>query len=50
VFSYLVMLRRQGTEARPLRWELSKEEWRRLKEPAVLYLYFPPEKIMLMER
>ena len=50
VFSYLVMLRRQGTEARPLRWELSKDEWRRLKEPAVLYLYFPPEKIMLMER
>lgn len=50
VFSYLVMLRRQGTKARPLRWELSKDEWLSLNEPKVLYLHFPPEKIMLMER
>ena len=47
-FSYLIMIRRQGTQARMIRWELGKEEWRRIAADT-LYLYFPPDKIMLME-
>lgn len=47
-FSYLIMVRRAGTNARCIRWELPKEEWRRIEAP-VLSLYFPPEKLMLMD-
>ncbi|BAL82483.1 putative molybdenum ABC transporter ATP-binding protein [Selenomonas ruminantium subsp. lactilytica TAM6421] len=50
VFSYLIMLRRQGTSGRPLRLELSKESWKKLQNPASLYLRLPPAEIMLMER
>lgn len=50
-FSYLVMVRRKGTDAKTIRWELSKEDWLRVKTSGKeLYLYFPPEKIMQMER
>lgn len=50
-FSYLVMVRRKGTDAKAIRWELSKEDWQSFKASGEeLYLYFPPEKIMLMER
>ncbi|MBR3457316.1 MAG: ATP-binding cassette domain-containing protein [Selenomonadaceae bacterium] len=48
-FSYIVMVRPQGSQARPLRWELDKERWREIWEKE-LFLYFPPEHIMLMER
>ena len=47
-FSYLVMIRRAGHEAASIRWELPKEEWRAIEAPR-LSVYFPPEKIMLME-
>ncbi|MGN0949693.1 MAG: sulfate/molybdate ABC transporter ATP-binding protein [Mitsuokella sp.] len=47
-FSYLVMVRRAGTNARRIRWELPKEEWQRIAA-AKLSLYFPPEKIILMD-
>ena len=47
-FSYIVMVRPLGSEAAPLRWELAKEEWQRL-EGRELYLYFPPEQVMVME-
>ena len=47
-FSYLVMIRRAGHQASCIRWELPKAEWRAIKAP-VLSVYFPPEKIMLME-
>ena len=50
VFSYLIMLRRKGSEARPVRWELSKEEWLGLGNPTEVNLHFPPNKIMLLER
>lgn len=50
VFSFLVMLRRKGTTAVPLRLELAKADWRQLGEPAELCLHLPPEKIMLLER
>lgn len=50
VFSYLVMVRRRGTKAQPLRLELSKPEWQKLHEPAEIFLYFPADKIMLMTR
>lgn len=49
VFSYLIMLRRQGTEARPLRLELAKDEWQKIKNPTTLYLRLPAAKVMLME-
>lgn len=50
-FSYLVMVRRKGTEAQAIRWEPAKEEWQRFKASGKeLYLHFPPEKIMQMER
>ena len=47
-FSYLIMVRRQGTQAKPIRWELDKSAWHSIAA-AQLYLYFPPDKIMLME-
>ena len=47
-FSYLIMIRRQGTRAKPIRWELDKSAWHSIAA-AQLYLYFPPDKIMLME-
>ena len=47
-FSYLVMIRRAGRKAASIRWELPKEEWRAIEAPR-LSVYFPPEKIMLME-
>lgn len=47
-FSYLIMIRRQGTRAKPIRWELDKSAWHSIVA-AQLYLYFPPDKIMLME-
>ena len=50
VFSYLVMLRRKGSDARPVRLELDKAKWLELGSPAEVCLYFPPDKIMLMER
>lgn len=47
VFSYLVMVRKKGTDGRMLRWELSKEQWHRIASKEV-YLYIKPEIIMLM--
>lgn len=50
-FSYLVMVRRKGTDAKAIRWELSKEDWLKFQaSEKELYLHFPPEKIMQMER
>ena len=50
-FSYLVMVRRKGSGAKAICWELSKEEWRKFAASGKeLYLHFPPEKIMQMER
>ncbi len=50
VFSYLIMLRRKDSEARPVRLEISKSEWLQLGDPTEVNLYFPPNKIMLLER
>ncbi len=47
-FSYLIMVRRAGTEASHIRWELPKDEWHCI-EAQELLLYFPPEKLMLMD-
>lgn len=50
-FSYLVMVRRKGTEAQAIRWEPDKEEWQRFAASGkALYLHFPPEKIMQIQR
>ena len=50
VFSYLIMLRRKDSEARPVRLEIPKAEWLQLGNPTEVNLYFPPNKIMLLER
>jgi len=50
VFSFLIMLRRKGTTAQPLRLELNKEVWMKLENPADVFLYLPPDKIMLLEK
>lgn len=47
-FSYIIMVRPKGTSAVPLRWELEKLQWQKLAGRE-LFLYFPPEKIMIME-
>ncbi|SFT49975.1 molybdate transport system ATP-binding protein [Selenomonas sp. GACV-9] len=51
VFSYLVMIRRQGTSAKPIRWELPKAVWEEYSSRKTeLYVYIPPEKIILMQQ
>ena len=55
VFSSLVMVRRaDAPDARSLRWELPKEDWHHiastLPPDQTLWLYFPPDKLMLMEQ
>lgn len=46
-FSYIIMVRPQGKAVKPLRWELPKQEWQELPKD-VLYLYLPPEQLMMM--
>lgn len=47
VFSYLIMVRKKGSNGRLIRWELSKEEWRNIQSKEV-YLYISPKDVMLM--
>lgn len=47
-FSYIIMVRPQGSTVSPLRWELEKEHWQELAEQE-LYLCLPPNQIMLLE-
>ena len=46
-FSYVVMIRRAGTEARPIRWEMDKKAWRSIAADE-MYVHFPPSKLMLL--
>lgn len=46
-FSYLIMIRHG--EGKLIRYELEKADWERLAA-GTLYLYFPPEKLMLMDK
>ena len=48
-FSYLVMVRRQGSTGKLIRWEVDKGFWQSIKGKE-LYLYFPPEQLILLER
>ena len=48
-FSFLIMVRRKNTNAKLIRWEVDKKIWHSVKAPEI-YLYFPPEKIILMEK
>ena len=48
-FSYLIMVRLKGTEAKPIRWEVDKKIWRSIQASEV-YLHFPSEKLILCER
>lgn len=48
-FSFLIMVRPQGTDARPLRWEVDKEQWQAMKGQ-VFWLHMPEDKLILMER
>ena len=47
-FSFIVMVRPPGKAAAPIRWELEKKAWHDLSDRE-LFLYFPPEAIMLLE-
>ena len=47
-FSFIVMVRPPGKAATPIRWELEKKAWHDLSDRE-LFLYFPPEAIMLLE-
>lgn len=52
-FSYLVMVRRAGTRGKPIRWEVDKDFWQSVQgavQGQELYLYFPPEQLILLER
>ncbi|ERL04672.1 sulfate/molybdate ABC transporter ATP-binding protein [Mitsuokella sp. oral taxon 131] len=48
-FSYLIMVRRAGTDGALIRWELPKETWHAIAADAIC-LYFPPGEIMQLER
>ncbi|TCS78714.1 sulfate/molybdate ABC transporter ATP-binding protein [Pectinatus cerevisiiphilus] len=48
-FSYIIMVRPYGTEGRPLRWELDKAEWLRLREKP-LFLTIPENKLILLKK
>lgn len=45
-FSYVLLIRKQGFEGTPLRWELSKEAYRALPESGLVRL--PPGALMLL--
>jgi molybdate transport system ATP-binding protein len=47
-FSFIIMIRPAGQDAAPIRWELEKKDWQRLSGRE-LFVYFPPEAIMLLE-
>ncbi|SFH72730.1 molybdate transport system ATP-binding protein [Selenomonas ruminantium] len=50
VFSYLVMVRKLGSTGRPIRWELSKADWKSSQQQqGQLYFHIPPEAIMLLQ-
>ncbi|TYZ22610.1 sulfate/molybdate ABC transporter ATP-binding protein [Selenomonas ruminis] len=49
-FSMLVMVRKAGSDGKAIRCELPKKEWQQLKDATELYLYFPPEKIMVLQQ
>jgi len=48
-FSYLVMVRRAESRGKPIRWEVDKDFWQSVAGRE-LYLYFPPEQLILLER
>ena len=48
-FSYLVMVRRKGTQAKPIRWELDKKEWQSICNGEI-HLHFPAAHLILLER
>ena len=49
VFSYLVMVRLWGREGHALRWEISKPVWEEMGRPSQINVYFPPDRLMIME-
>lgn len=48
-FSFIVMVRPKGSNAKPLRWELEKAQWRSLDQTK-LFLSIPGDKIILMKK
>ncbi len=45
-FSYVLLIRKAGTEGEPLQWELSKEAYRALPDTGLVRL--PPEALLLL--
>ena len=48
-FSYLIMVRHKNTNGKLIRWEVDKKIWRSIQSPEI-YLYFSPDKLMLLEK
>ena len=46
-FSYLIMVRRKGTNGKLIRWEVDKETWRSIQSSEI-YLYFLPDRLILL--
>ena len=50
VFSYLLMVRRRGSQGKAIRWELAKETWENCqRQSGTLYFHIPLEAIMIMQ-
>ncbi|MBR1695141.1 MAG: sulfate/molybdate ABC transporter ATP-binding protein [Selenomonas sp.] len=50
-FSMLVMVRKAGSDGQAIRCELPKDQWHRLQGGREgLYLYLPPERVMMMQQ
>ena len=47
-FSFILMVKHKGTNGRAIRWEVDKKIWQSIQANEI-YLYFPPEKLILLE-
>lgn len=47
-FSYLIMVRHKGTNAKLIRWEVDKKIWCSIQAPEI-YLHFPIENLIICE-
>lgn len=48
-FSFLIMVRKKGTAAKPIRWEIDKKLWVSVRAKEI-YLYFPTNQLILLTK
>lgn len=48
-FSFIIMIKPYGTNAKSMRWELDKDKWHQLKDKKI-FLSMPEEKIILLRK